>query len=203
MDHPENTCSDWHWTGRGRYTTQWFNALRCPFEISLETTDTVPAEYRGDAYHFTIGQEGIPFTGYYINFRGAKLAVSNYYGVWFEVQKRDAIFEAKRVARDELHLPELPMFGMDIIALKASGTPPTRAPSRAPSRAAGETPPVQAQATEHETEPEMDTNMAFASSQTTRAHPPFPPRRGPQGTRNDPYTLGYLEEEQPKRGARL
>ena len=150
MDHPENTRSDWRWTGRGRYTTQWFNALRCPFEISLETTDTVPAEYRGDAYHFTIGQEGIPFTGYYINFRGAKLAVSNYYGVWFEVQKRDAIFEAKRVARDELHLPGLPMFGMDIVALKASGSAPTRPPSRAPSRAA-EAPP--APTSEHESEP--------------------------------------------------
>jgi len=97
MDHPENTRSDWRWTGRGRYTTQWFDALRCPFEITLETTDTVPAEYRGNAYHFTVGQEGIPFTRYYINFRGAKLAVSNYYGVWFEVQKRDTIFEAKRV----------------------------------------------------------------------------------------------------------
>src|SRR5712672_1153164 len=179
---------------------QWFNALRCPFEITLETTNTVPAEFRGDAYHFTIGQDGIPFTAYFINYKGARLAVSNYYGVWFEVQKRDTIFEAKRVARDELHLPELPMFGMDIVALKVSGTPPTRAPSRAPSRAE-EAPPEQA--SEHKTEPERDTNMAIASSQTTRARPPFPPRRGPRGTGDDPYTLGYLKEEQPKRGACL
>ena len=175
MDHPENTCSDWHWIGRGRYTTQWFNALRCPFEITLETTDTIPAEYRGDAYHFTVGQEGIPFTRYYINFRGTKLAVSNYYGVWFEIQKRDTIFEAKRVARDKLHLPKLPMFGMDIVALKESGAAPTRPPSRAPSRAA-KAPP--APVSEHELEPEMDTNMAFASSQTTRACPPYPLRWG-------------------------
>jgi len=104
------------------------------------------------------------------------LAVSNYYGVWFKVQKRDTIFEAKRVARDELHLPKLPMFGMDIVALKASGTAPTRPPSRAPSRAA-KAPP--APASEHKSEPEVDTNMAFASSQTTRARPPYPPRRGP------------------------
>jgi len=95
------------------------------------------------------------------------------------------------------------MFGMDIVALKVSGTPPTRAPSRAPSRAEEEAPPVQVQASKHETEPERDTNMAFVSSQTTRAHPPFPPCCGPQGTGDDPYTLGYLEEEQPKRGARL
>jgi len=128
------------------------------------------------------------------------LAVSNYYGVWFKVQKRDTIFEAKRVARDELHLPKLPMFGMDIVALKASGTAPTRPPSRAPSRAA-EAPP--APASEHESEPEVDMNMAFASSQTTRARPPYPPRRGPRGTGDDPYTLGYLKEEQPKRGACL
>src|SRR5712675_2830217 len=166
MDHPENTRSNWRWTGRGCYTTQWFNTLRCPFEIALETTDTVPAEYRGDAYHFTISQEGIPFTGYYVNFRGAKLAMSNYYGVWFKVQKRDAIFEAKRVVCDELHLPELPMYGMDIVALKASGTAPTRPPSRAPSRAAKA--PLAPQS-EQESEPEIDTNMAFASSQTTRA----------------------------------
>src|SRR5712672_407882 len=162
---------------------QWFNALRCPFEITLETTNTVPAEFRGNAYHFTIGQDEIPFTVYFINYKGARLAVSNYYGVWFEVQKRDAIFEAKRVARDELQLPELPMFRMDIVVLKALGTAPTRPPSRAPSRAA-EAPPAPASA--HESEPEIDTNMAFASSQTTRARPPYPPRRGPRGTRDDP-----------------
>ena len=104
------------------------------------------------------------------------------------------------MARDELHLPKLPMFGMDIVALKALGSAPTRPPSRAPSRAA-EAPP--ALVSDHKTELELDTNMAFASSQTTRARPPFPPHHGPRGTGDDPYTLGYLEEEQPKRGARL
>jgi len=46
-------------------------------------------------------------------------------------------------------------------------------------------------------------NMVFMSSQTTRARPPFPPRRGPQGTGDDPYTLTAFKEEQPKRRVRL
>jgi len=44
--------------------TAWLDRLRCPFKIEPETTDVQPAEFRGNAYHFTIGQEGIPFTGY-------------------------------------------------------------------------------------------------------------------------------------------
>ena len=39
--------------------------LRLPFRVYPELKDVVPADFRGDAYHLTTPQEGVPFTGYY------------------------------------------------------------------------------------------------------------------------------------------
>ena len=39
--------------------------IRLPFAVELEGTDFLPKKFTDNAYHFTAGQPGIPFTGYY------------------------------------------------------------------------------------------------------------------------------------------
>jgi hypothetical protein len=63
------------------------DALRCPFAIeSLEQKDCIPERFTQNLMHLQTGQEQAPWTGYYALHKGAKLAVSNCYGVWFEIQ---------------------------------------------------------------------------------------------------------------------
>src|SRR5260221_5536791 len=44
--------------------------LRLPFRVYPELKDVVPADFRGDAYHLTTPQEGVPFTRYYTPYPG-------------------------------------------------------------------------------------------------------------------------------------
>ncbi len=78
-------------------------AIKCPFTIKPRVKDTVPIGYRGDAWHYVDGQifEGtkmpVPWTGYWLRYKGKVVPVENFTGVWFEIQKRDHIFEATSV----------------------------------------------------------------------------------------------------------
>jgi hypothetical protein len=47
---------------------------------------------------------GTPWTGYYTTFKGAKLAISNMFGAWFEIERREDKWQAIRLARIELKL---------------------------------------------------------------------------------------------------
>jgi len=43
-----------------------------------------------------------PWTGYYATFNGAKLAISNMFGAWFEIERRGGKWQAIRLACIEL-----------------------------------------------------------------------------------------------------
>jgi hypothetical protein len=81
--------------------------------------------------HLQAGQEQAPWTGYYALHQGAKLAVSNYYGVWFEIQCCDNIWAAIRPTHISLNLQGNALEGINTTELITSGEPlPT---SRMPS----------------------------------------------------------------------
>jgi hypothetical protein len=122
-------------------TCEELDVLRCPFAIeSLEQRDCIPTTYTKNLMHLQTGQEQAPWTGYYALYKGAKLAVSNCYGMWFEIQCRDNIWAAIRPARVDLNLQGNTLDGINMRELIASGKPlpalhaPSQAPSRAPSR---------------------------------------------------------------------
>ena len=98
-------------------------AIRCPFMIEPWTKDTVPISYWGDAWHYVDGQifEGtktpVPWTGYWLHYEGKVVPVENFARVWFEIQKRDHIFEATRVTHHGMAFTHDPLPGIDLWAL--------------------------------------------------------------------------------------
>ena len=85
----ENTLRDWHvcaLTETHDSSPEALSQLRLPFQVYPETRDSVPATHTDNVKHLTAGQEGAPFTAYYATLNGAKIAVTNCYGVWFEFQ---------------------------------------------------------------------------------------------------------------------
>jgi hypothetical protein len=73
--------------------------------------------------HLVAQQENAPWTGYYTDLDGAKLAVSNAYGVWFEIRRRENTWEAFQVVCDKLKLAHNALKGIDALALYKSGEP--------------------------------------------------------------------------------
>ena len=63
-------------------------ALQCPFRLPPETENHIPAEFTGRLAFLKAGEHNAPWTGYYANHNGHKLAVANYAGVWFEIRRR-------------------------------------------------------------------------------------------------------------------
>ena len=59
--------------------------LRLPFKIHPKDRDYIKREFTQNLQHLVAMQEGAPWTGYYAEYNGAKLAVSNSFGVWFEI----------------------------------------------------------------------------------------------------------------------
>ena len=105
-------------------------------EVNPEQKDTVPAANTVNTQFLISGTaEGPPWTGYYATFRGARLAVTNVFGIWCEVRRRGSGFEAHRLARAELSLLDAPLQGIDYSRLQQTGEPITCAPSRAPTPA--------------------------------------------------------------------
>jgi hypothetical protein len=123
-------------------TCEELDMLRCPFAIeSLEQRDCIPETYTQNLMHLQAGQEQAPWIGYYALYQGAKLAVSNSYGVWFEIQCRDNIWAAICPACINLNLQGNALEGINMKELIVLGEPlptshvPSWAPSCMPSRA--------------------------------------------------------------------
>ena len=210
--------------GKGRAPTDWrlraienvptinqLAALRLPMNAMPEQKDTVPAEYARNVRFLLGPQDDAPWIGYFATWRGAKIAVTNIFGVWFEMRRRGEGFEAHRLARPDLDLLDFPLPGIDMTELRLTGEPITRPPSRAAMQHEEETiqvidapllpPPSQPiaetfyaahvrRAKERGVEPERfddeGEEEAGHSSATNR-----PPRR-PAGTGDDPMTLDAL-----------
>jgi hypothetical protein len=79
---------DWRSQGLDKVPTEEETAaVRLPFEIYPETADCYKSKYTINLKHLVSGQEpGTPWTGYYATFNGAKLAISNMFGAWFEIE---------------------------------------------------------------------------------------------------------------------
>jgi len=106
-------------------------------EVIPEQKDTVPTANTVNTQFLVSGtSEGPPWTGYYATFRGARLTVTNVFGIWCEIWHRGSGFEAHRLTRAELSLLDVPLQGIDYSRLEQTGEPITRAPSRAPMPAA-------------------------------------------------------------------
>jgi hypothetical protein len=63
-------------------------ALRCPFELGPQEQDLLSEAQTSSngIYFLKLGEDGAPWGGYYANYRGTKLAVSWYEGIWFEIK---------------------------------------------------------------------------------------------------------------------
>ena len=221
---------DWHVHALGEghdYSPEALSQLRLPFQVYPKIKDSVPTTNTDNVKHLIAGQEGAPFTGYYAMLNGAKIAVTNCYGVWFEVCLRGLLFEAFRIARLLLNLRQEAMPGIDGKALAESGEPLTQPPSHTPTPAPTPTPLVMTTDTvatlmtsqdppqmpyfdqEERADPESDEEMlpchsydavAFSSNTAKGSHPPCRPR----GTGDDPFTMGDLDEEdRPKSNRQL
>jgi len=79
------------------------NAIRLPFEIYPETADCYNSKHTVNLKHLVAGQEsGTPWTGYYATLNGAKLAISNMFGAWFEIEQQGDKWKVIRLACTEL-----------------------------------------------------------------------------------------------------
>src|SRR6266403_1000351 len=100
------------------------SAVRCPFTIEPRTKDTIPIGYRGDVWYYIDRQifEGMTtpvlWTGYWLCYEGKVVPVENFAGVWYEIQKRNNIFEATRVTHHGMAFAHNPLPGIDLWALQ-------------------------------------------------------------------------------------
>src|SRR4029077_9750282 len=119
--------TDWRMRATPTHTPEELSQLVLPFETIPEPKDTVPAEWANGVTHYQGGTNGVPVTGYYAVYTGAsktaKVLVSNVFGVWFEVQRRENFFECHRLARKALRLTHYPLEGIDMEALKRTSEP--------------------------------------------------------------------------------
>src|SRR5260221_2288378 len=136
--------------GKGRVPSDWrlralpqvptpddLAELRLPIAAFPEQRDTVPVEFAVNT-QFLIND--VPWIGYYGQYNNARVAVSNIYGVWFEIRRRGDSWEAHRLARPALDLLDTPLTGINYSALQASGEPVTQPPSRTSTPAVAFTP---------------------------------------------------------------
>jgi hypothetical protein len=163
-------------------TEERLSRLVCPFTTNPEPTPTVPSEYAQNVQHIlnTTEADSVPWAGYYASYRGIRVAVTNAFGVWFEIQRTFGSWSAIRLARLSLQLRNWPMPGIDMAALEASGEPIEAHVRRAPSRATTQP---------DDDHPERPTNPR--SSQTQRGRGGRPPR----GTGDDPYGVRDLDDD--------
>jgi hypothetical protein len=164
--------------------------IECPFELRPESTPNVPNPYDKNVL-FEVSDltklDPPPWTGYYALYRGARVAVVNYLGMWFEIRKREAIWEAYRLARHSLQLKDWPVEGANYALLYKTSEPipESRATTPAPSHDSYH-PPDQ---------PQLVPIRTMFSSQTPRGLPPKKPR----AKKNDHFfSDDEGDEERPK-----
>jgi hypothetical protein len=74
--------------------------------------------------HLVSGQKpGTLWTGYYAMFNGAKLAVSNMFGAWFEIERQGDKWQAIRLVHTELKVQGKALPGLNTKALIETGEP--------------------------------------------------------------------------------
>jgi len=85
------------WRSRGFLTVPSLEdcvKLRLPIAIYLEDRDYIRKEFTENLQHLVTGQDNAPWTGYYTYYKGAKIALSLSFGVWFEIRKHNNRWEA-------------------------------------------------------------------------------------------------------------
>ena len=82
--------------GHEPQSEEQLSVLRCSFRITPETSHSVPAPYNQNVqfHQATANPDSVPWTAYYAIYNGAKLAVSNAYGVWFEITPHQGGYRA-------------------------------------------------------------------------------------------------------------
>jgi len=118
--------TDWHVRAINQPTEESLAVLDLPFETIPEVKDTVPSKFTERVRHLVGGQDIViridskevskkaPFTGYYACFKGALLALSNVFGVWFKICLwAGNTYECFRLARPSLQLKDSPMKGIN------------------------------------------------------------------------------------------
>jgi hypothetical protein len=150
-----------------------------------------------------MGQDNAPWTGYYTTFNGVKMAILNFLGIWFEIQRCEGEFKAFRVACSALNLKSHPLPGTNIVALIESSK---RLPSTHPRSHAKS---VISQPEEIEPMPyigkgkEMELKVLLRQSKSSHmAQGGEKNPRYPCGDRDDPYHIDDLtataDEEKDK-----
>src|ERR1700722_11460119 len=107
-------------------TKEQLSVLKCPFRLPPEQSHEIPAEFTENVKFYESNPTDanpVPWTGYYAMYRGARLAVSNAYGVWFEITREHGVFRAIRKARPSLKLKDWPCNGLDHDLILESGEP--------------------------------------------------------------------------------
>jgi hypothetical protein len=165
-------------------------ALKCPFPINLQERDSISMEYTSGACHFVTRQRvtntmQAPWTSYYATLHGAPLAIVNFRGVWFKVERWENRFIAVQPARAVLGVKHLPYRGMNLQSLVDSGEP-------TPAELQGSHPASHA-ASEVHSKPEQDDGMRERSS-TTKGKELCRPR----GTGDDPFGIWDLSHDAEK-----
>jgi hypothetical protein len=94
--------------------------LRRPFPIQTRQEDDLPINEMNEISFLQAQDDQVPWTGYYANWSGAHIAVENYEGIWFEIERDGASWRVIRVARAELALVHAEIY---MTSLEASGEP--------------------------------------------------------------------------------
>jgi hypothetical protein len=86
----KQTTRDWQRPNPNENTLEEaLSQLQLPFVVTPEQVDYIPQEMCGEARHHMAGIGGVPYMGYYVNYHGALLSVTNTYGYWFKVQYQE------------------------------------------------------------------------------------------------------------------
>jgi hypothetical protein len=168
----------------------------CPFPVRPEINDTIPKKYTVNMEHILMETGHVPWSGYYTNYKHTRIALSNAWGIWFELKRRGNEVIAIRVARNSLKLLHLPVEGLDMRELIQLGEPidATAPPSCAQTPFQTPYNPPNVLRDEPEERPERDDDMCANVGQSTDTvcKPPRRPTGRPRGNGNDPYGLDNL-----------
>jgi hypothetical protein len=86
-----------------------------PFNVTPEQMFSIPDEYTTGLQHYenTNDPDSVPWTGYYGNYQGARLAVTNTFGVWFKIEKAPKRWMAIQVVRAGIPIKHWPVEDID------------------------------------------------------------------------------------------